>query len=266
MTSKPEDRPLAPPPEREAKLPATAAVHFANLLATVSNLLGVIKHKQWERLALKAEVTRAALDKIDSIMIQRICDAPVSEIVPPSAPSREAKLLTDLVTAWDDEPKTDDIPTVLWCRLYAVVEAARAIVGGGRSPAQGADQDSAEDMPMLETLPNGAIDFDTVALTVIEAWESRRYVHPSQRKAALQVAIKAALESVFDAGGWLDADTAPTTGFFMAWSPDRPDIPMTVSAEIFQRARQPGQPKHLSMNHFTKWRPFPQLPKVEGRS
>lgn len=61
---------------------------------------------------------------------------------------------------------------------------------------------------------------------------------------------------------WRDIESAPSEGFFLAWSPDHPDLVMTWKAEIFRSACQPGTPKHLSANHFTKWAPIP-LPKKE---
>jgi hypothetical protein len=62
---------------------------------------------------------------------------------------------------------------------------------------------------------------------------------------------------------WQEMDTAPKTGFFLAWSPDHPDLVMTWKAEIFHQARTPGTPRHLSSNHFTLWMPIP-LPGGEN--
>lgn len=62
---------------------------------------------------------------------------------------------------------------------------------------------------------------------------------------------------------WKEADTAPKTGCFLAWSPDHPDLVMTWKAEIFHQARTPGTPRHLSANHFTLWMPIP-LPGGEN--
>ncbi|KRB22702.1 hypothetical protein [Mesorhizobium sp. Root172] len=56
---------------------------------------------------------------------------------------------------------------------------------------------------------------------------------------------------------WQDAETAPRTGFFLAWSPDFPDMVSCWKAEIFHSARIEGTPRHLSANHFTKWMPVP---------
>lgn len=61
---------------------------------------------------------------------------------------------------------------------------------------------------------------------------------------------------------WRDADTAPETGFFLAWSPDFRDMVSCWKAEMFHLARKPGTPRHLSANHFTKWMPVP-LPARE---
>lgn len=66
------------------------------------------------------------------------------------------------------------------------------------------------------------------------------------------------------AEGWQDADTAPQTGFFLAWSPDFPDMVSCWKAEIFHEARKMGTPKHLSANHFTKWMPCPLPAASQG--
>lgn len=60
-----------------------------------------------------------------------------------------------------------------------------------------------------------------------------------------------------DDDGWQDIETAPKEGFFLAWSPDHPELVMTWKAEIFHQARTPGTPRHLSANHFTLWMPIP---------
>lgn len=64
---------------------------------------------------------------------------------------------------------------------------------------------------------------------------------------------------------WQDADTAPQSGFFLAWTPDFPDMVSCWKAEIFHGARKPGTPKHLSANHFTKWMPLPLPTPPAGR-
>jgi len=56
---------------------------------------------------------------------------------------------------------------------------------------------------------------------------------------------------------WQDTVSAPSAGFFLAWSPDFPDMVSCWKAELFHQARKPGTPKHLSANHFTKWMPVP---------
>lgn len=66
--------------------------------------------------------------------------------------------------------------------------------------------------------------------------------------------------------GWRTMDSAPETGFFLAWSPDFPDMVSCWKAEIFHQARKPGTPRHLSANHFTLWRPLdlPAAPQQGG--
>lgn len=66
--------------------------------------------------------------------------------------------------------------------------------------------------------------------------------------------------------GWRAMDSAPETGFFLAWSPDFPDMVSCWKAEIFHQARKPGTPRHLSANHFTLWRPLdlPAAPQQGG--
>jgi hypothetical protein len=64
--------------------------------------------------------------------------------------------------------------------------------------------------------------------------------------------------------GWRDMESAPTTGFFLAWSPDFPDMVSCWKAELFHQARKPGTPRHLSANHFTLWRPL-NLPSAPDR-
>ncbi|KAB2656296.1 hypothetical protein F9K94_17510 [Brucella tritici] len=68
--------------------------------------------------------------------------------------------------------------------------------------------------------------------------------------------------------GWRDIDdSTPTDGFIMVWSPDHPDLAMIWKAEYFHSARRTGTPKHLSANHFTKWRriPLPVTPAQEDQ-
>lgn len=66
--------------------------------------------------------------------------------------------------------------------------------------------------------------------------------------------------------GWQDIASVapPATGGFMLWSPDHPEWPMPVKAEIYhgamERERAGGQPSHLRFGHFTHWRHFPVLP------
>lgn len=52
-------------------------------------------------------------------------------------------------------------------------------------------------MSQKETEPTAspAADFDQRALDIIDAWEAGEYLHPVQKKAALQVAIRDALAS-----------------------------------------------------------------------
>ncbi len=77
-------------------------------------------------------------------------------------------------------------------------------------------------------------------------------------------AARAALSG--SGSGWRAMDTAPETGFFLAWSPDFPDMVSCWKAEIFHQARKPGTPRHLSANHFTLWRPLdlPAAPQQGG--
>lgn len=56
---------------------------------------------------------------------------------------------------------------------------------------------------------------------------------------------------------WRDAATAPESGFFLAWSPDFPELVSCWKAELFHQARKPGTPMHLAAGHFTKWMPCP---------
>ncbi|MBV2144197.1 hypothetical protein KUG47_11905 [Falsochrobactrum sp. TDYN1] len=80
----------------------------------------------------------------------------------------------------------------------------------------------------------------------------------------IEDAIRALSLTVGD--GWSDVDeNTPTDGFIMAWSPDHPDLAMIWKAEYFHNARKPGTSKHLSANHFTKWRriPLPAMPAQE---
>lgn len=55
-------------------------------------------------------------------------------------------------------------------------------------------------------------------------------------------------------GAWQPIETAPESGFFLAWSPDFPDMVSCWKAELLHQARKPGTPRHLSANHFTLWR------------
>ena len=82
-----------------------------------------------------------------------------------------------------------------------------------------------------------------------------------------QAEVRAARAALSGSGsGWRAMDTAPETGFFLAWSPDFPDMVSCWKAEIFHQARKPGTPRHLSANHFTLWRPLdlPAAPQQGG--
>lgn len=63
---------------------------------------------------------------------------------------------------------------------------------------------------------------------------------------------------------WRDikTDPPPSDGFFLAWSPQFPDMATCWRADIFHSARMPGTPKHLSANHWTHWMPVPAAPEV----
>jgi hypothetical protein len=82
--------------------------------------------------------------------------------------------------------------------------------------------------------------------------------------AELPFAARAALSG--SVSGWRAMDSAPETGFFLAWSPDFPDMVSCWKAELFHQARKPGTPRHLSANHFTLWRPLdlPAAPQQGG--
>lgn len=69
-------------------------------------------------------------------------------------------------------------------------------------------------------------------------------------------------EAALAAQGWRTMATLPTEGFFLAWSPDRPDIPCVFRADLFAQMRSPGTPRHLSANHFTHWMPLPPPPAL----
>jgi hypothetical protein len=73
------------------------------------------------------------------------------------------------------------------------------------------------------------------------------------------VAERAVLAAMRKAGGvpqWQTIDSAPKDGFFLAWSPDYPDIVKCWRADLFHAARKPGTPQHLTANHWTHWRPI----------
>lgn len=58
-----------------------------------------------------------------------------------------------------------------------------------------------------------AADFNQQALDLINAWEAGEYLHPAQKKAALQVAIRDALAQAHAEGlGWQPIETAPRDG------------------------------------------------------
>jgi len=87
----------------------------------------------------------------------------------------------------------------------------------------------------------------------------RRLVGPYGQKVAREIAAAIrALRGAEPGDGWHDVSTAPLTGFFMAWSPEFPDLPTVWKAELFHQARKPGTPKHLAANHWTHWRPLPR--------
>ena len=53
-------------------------------------------------------------------------------------------------------------------------------------------------------------NLDQQALDLINAWEAGAYLHPAQKKAALQVAIRAALaQARAEGSGWQPIETAP---------------------------------------------------------
>lgn len=85
-----------------------------------------------------------------------------------------------------------------------------------------------------------------------DEYEPASYVMDKMQE--LITRIDAALSG--SGSGWRAMDTAPETGFFLAWSPDFPDMVSCWKAEIFHQARKPGTPRHLSANHFTLWRPL----------
>jgi hypothetical protein len=55
---------------------------------------------------------------------------------------------------------------------------------------------------------------------------------------------------------WLPIESVPKEGYFLAWSPDFPDLVTPFRADLFASMRQPRTPKHLSAHHYTLWRPM----------
>lgn len=75
---------------------------------------------------------------------------------------------------------------------------------------------------------------------------------------------EAVVAAGYDTHLWqaIDYRALPEDEFFIVWSPDHPKIPLTVKREIFVYGSKEGTPKHLSMRHFTHWRPIMPLPRV----
>lgn len=64
-------------------------------------------------------------------------------------------------------------------------------------------------------------------------------------------------------GDWRDADTAPESGYILAWGPHHPKIAFTFDAGIFRNGRSDDMPQHLSTKAFTKWTSLPKLPSTD---
>jgi transcriptional regulator with XRE-family HTH domain len=100
-----------------------------------------------------------------------------------------------------------------------------------------------------------------VGVTKTHIWdlEKGRADNPTLRTlVGLCQSLNCTLEFLAGLSTWRSADTAPAAGFFLAWSPDFPDLVACWKAELFHAARRPGTPKHLGASHFTKWMPVPR--------
>lgn len=113
---------------------------------------------------------------------------------------------------------------------------------------------------------NGADDFDRLK-HAIDAWGWDEIMREGKLPDLVSDCQKAnaranKAEAALAALGWRTMETLPTEGFFLAWSPDWPDIPAVFRADIFASMRAPGTPKHLTANHFTHWMPCPAAPAL----